>query len=123
VVCFPSVGKLSGDAEVDGLVGGVSVEQVGYPGAGDHDARVPVAGCEHAQAACFQMEGRRVAPPGQRVHDDGDLEFGALLPGSSSTGAAASQTGLDDLAAELNPMRRTWLFRNECAIYPATWHA
>lgn len=56
MVRLPSVWELGGDAEVDGLVGGVGVEQVCYPGAGDDDARVPVAGCQHAQAACFQVE-------------------------------------------------------------------
>ena len=64
VVRLPAVGKLGADSEVDRLVGGVGIEQVGYSRAGHDDAGVPVAGCQHAQAACFQMEGRRVAPSG-----------------------------------------------------------
>jgi hypothetical protein len=48
LVCFPAVGKLGRDAEVDRLVGGVDVQQVGYPGTGDDDAGLAVAGCQHA---------------------------------------------------------------------------
>jgi len=51
VVGFPPVGKLGTDAEVDGLVGGMGVEKVGYPVAGDDDAGVAVTGCQDAQAA------------------------------------------------------------------------
>ncbi len=51
VVRLPAVGKLGLDAEVDGLVGRVGVEQVGYPGASDDDAGVAVAGCQDTQAA------------------------------------------------------------------------
>ena len=78
VVRLPAVGKFGLDAEVDGFVGGVGVEQVGYPGAGDDDAGVAVAGYQDAQAASLQMECGRVSPSGQRVQDDGDGEFGAL---------------------------------------------
>jgi len=44
MVGFPPVGKLGTDAEVDGLVGGMGVERVGYPGASDDDAGVAVTG-------------------------------------------------------------------------------
>ena len=53
VVRLPAVGEFGLDTEVDGLVGGVGVEQVGYSGAGDDDAGVAVAGCQDAQAASF----------------------------------------------------------------------
>jgi hypothetical protein len=53
VVRLPAVWKLGPDAQVDGLVGGVGIEQVGYSGAGDDDAGVAVAGCQDAQAASF----------------------------------------------------------------------
>jgi hypothetical protein len=48
MVSLPAVGKVGPDAEVDGLVGRVGVEQVGYSGAGDDDAGVAVAGCQDA---------------------------------------------------------------------------
>ena len=38
VVGFPPVGEFGADAEVDGLVGGMGVENVGYPCTGDDDA-------------------------------------------------------------------------------------
>jgi hypothetical protein len=66
------------DAEVDGLVAGMGVENVGYPGTGDDDAGMALTGGQYAQAASLQMEGSGVAPPRERVQDDGDVEFGAL---------------------------------------------
>ena len=56
VVRLPAVGELGTDAKVDGLVGGMGIEEVGYPGASDDDAGVAVAGCEDTQAAGFQVE-------------------------------------------------------------------
>jgi hypothetical protein len=85
MIRFPAVGELGGDTEVDGLVRGVGVEQVGYPGAGDDDAGVPVTGCQHAQAAGLQVERCRITPPGERVQDDGDLEFNSSTNTSAET--------------------------------------
>ena len=56
VICFPPVGKLGADAEVDGLVQGVGVENVGYPGTGYDDAGVAVPGGHYAQTASLQVE-------------------------------------------------------------------
>jgi hypothetical protein len=70
MIRLPAVGKLGPYAEVNGLVGGVGVEQVGYPSSGDDDNGVAVAGCQDAQAASLQMECCRVSPSGQRVQDD-----------------------------------------------------
>jgi len=63
VVRLPAVGKLGADVEVDRLVGGMGVKQVGYPGAGDDDAGVTVAGCQDAQPSGLQVERCRVRRP------------------------------------------------------------
>ena len=78
MVRLPAIGKPGLDTEMNGLVGWVRVEQVCYPGPGDNDACLTVPGGQDAQSACLQMECGRITPAGQRVHDDGDLEFGAL---------------------------------------------
>jgi hypothetical protein len=47
-----------------GLVGGVGVEKVAYPGAGDDDAGVAMPGCQDAESVGFQVECCRVTPSG-----------------------------------------------------------
>ena len=48
LVGFPPVREFRGYAEMDGLVWRMSIEQIGYAGAGDDDAGVAVTGCQHA---------------------------------------------------------------------------
>jgi hypothetical protein len=62
VVGFPPVGEFGPDAEVNRLVGGMGVENVGYPGTGDDDAGVAVPGGQYAQAASLQVEDSGVTP-------------------------------------------------------------
>lgn len=78
VVGLPAVGELDGDVEVDGVVDGVGVQQVGDAGAGDDHAGVAVPGGQHAQPARLQVEGGGVAAARQGVHHDDHLELPAL---------------------------------------------
>ena len=54
------------------------VEQFGNAGAGNDNAGVAMAGREDAEAAGLKVEGGRVAAAGQRVQDDGHVEFASL---------------------------------------------
>ena len=116
VVRLPAVGELGTDAKVDGLVGGMGIEEVGYPGASDDDAGVAVAGCEDTQAAGFQVERCRVPPPRQRVQDDGDPEFSALQAvGGVDPGSSGRRAGRPAPApGGSGPLDRGAWFRSRC---------
>lgn len=78
MVGFPAVGDFGGCAQVNRLVTGVGVEDVGDAGAGDDDAGVAVAGGQDTQAVSFQVEGGGVRAAGERVQDQGDAALVAL---------------------------------------------
>jgi hypothetical protein len=127
VVGFPPLGEFGPDAEVNRLVGGMGVENVGYPGTGDDDAGVAVPGGQYAQLLGQERRGivrqRSVGPAlvtGGRVPEraeDGDSLVSRTKVGSQlvdelqrvqdpdrhqgCVGVRVGDQGLDELGADL----------------------
>ena len=118
VVRLPAVGELGTDAKVDGLVGGMGIEEVGYPGASDDDAGVAVAGCEDTQAAGFQVERGGVDPARQRMQDDRHVELAALQPvGGVDPGSSGRRAGRPAPApGGSGPLDRDARSRSRCLV-------